>query len=68
MDAQICNKKGGKWDKKEKICVVQKIDQNVINKFINIKDDIAINLIDADDRSKDRVLLEMEWLLEEMEK
>lgn len=46
---------------------VPKMNQDIINKFKNIKDDIAVNLIDADDRSKDRVLLEMDWLLEEME-
>ena len=66
--AKACKRKGGQWDSRKKACYISsKISQDIINKFKNIKDDVAINLIDADDRSKDRVLLEMEWLLEEME-
>ena len=68
MDAKACNRKSGKLDKKSRICVVYKIDQSVINNFVNIKDDIASNLIDSDDKSKDRILFEMERLLEKMEK
>ena len=41
-------------------------NQNHINYLVHIHDDIAKNLIDADDKSKDRILLDIELLLDKM--